>query len=55
MTVRRHGTTTALMTVLTCALVTVVGAGVAPGAARERDMDAIAGTGRGAPSWSPAG
>ena len=50
MTVRRHGTTTALMTVFTCALVTVVGAGVAPGAARERDMDAIAGTGRSAPS-----
>ena len=50
MTVRRHGTTTALMAVLTCALVIVVGAGVAAGAAREGDMDAIAGTGRGAPS-----
>ena len=35
MTVRRHGTTTALMAVLTCGLVIVVGAGVAAGAARE--------------------
>ena len=55
MTVRRHGTTTALMAVFTCALVTVVGAGVAPGAARERDMDTIAGTGRSAPSVASGG
>ena len=50
MTVRRHGTRTALMAVLMCALLIVVGAGVAPGAVREGDIDGIAGTGRSAPS-----
>src|SRR4051812_19557957 len=55
MTVGWHGMRTALTALLTCALVIVVGAGVAPGAAREREKDAIAGAGRGAPSVVSAG
>ena len=55
MTVRRHRTTTTLVTVLTCVLVTVVGAGAAPGAVRERDVNTIAGTWRGAPSAGSGG
>ena len=55
MTVRRHRTTTALMTVLTCVLVTVVGAGAAPGAVRERDVNTTAGTWRGATSAGSGG
>ena len=51
MTVRSHRTTTAVMAVLTCALLTVVVAGAASaGAARERDKDTVAETGRGTPS-----
>ena len=55
MTVRRHRTTTALLAVLACVLVTVVGAGAAPGAVRERDVNTIAGTWRGASSVGSGG
>lgn len=53
MTVRRHRARTALITVLTCVLVTVVGAGAAPGAVR--DVSTIAGTWRGAASVGSGG
>jgi len=56
MTAVRHRCPTALMVLLTCGLVTVVGVGAAsPATAREHDMDTIAGTARGGPSVVSSG
>jgi pimeloyl-ACP methyl ester carboxylesterase len=56
MTAVTHRCATALRVLLTCGLVTVVGVGAASAAAaRERSMDTIAGTARGAPSVLSSG
>jgi pimeloyl-ACP methyl ester carboxylesterase len=56
MTAGRHRCVPALMVFLTCGLVTVVGVGAASAdAAREYNMDAIAGTARGGPSLVSTG